>query len=56
MTSPMLPVFFESVPVGEVLSRENGPAFRYREDWTGPQDAFPISLSMQINRAEWVLN
>ena len=64
MTSPMLPVFFESVPVGEILSRENGPAFRYREDWTGLQGAFPVSLSMPINRAEsgaeqvipWLMN
>ncbi|MEZ5952664.1 MAG: type II toxin-antitoxin system HipA family toxin [Hyphomonas sp.] len=60
----MLPVFYESVPVGEVLSRENGPAFRYREDWTVSQGAFPVSLSMPINKAEsgaervipWLMN
>lgn len=64
MTSLMLPVFYESVPVGEILSRENGPAFRYREDGAGSQGAFPVSLSMPISRAEsgaergvpWLMN
>jgi serine/threonine-protein kinase HipA len=53
MSAPMLPVFFERTPVGEILAGENGPAFRYKEDWRRASHAFPVSLSMPLAEAEW---
>jgi serine/threonine-protein kinase HipA len=49
----MLPVFFERTPVGEIQVSENGPAFRYHEEWRRARDAFPVSLSMPLTEAEW---
>lgn len=53
MSAPVLPVFFERSPVGEILPGENGPAFRYHEDWRRSPNAFPISLSMPLTEAAW---
>lgn len=48
----MLPVYFEDYQVGTVAPGEDGPAFVYERGWQGLRGAFPLSLTMPLDRAE----
>lgn len=48
----MLPVFFEDYRVGEIRSGEEGPRFVYDKAWQALRGAFPVSLTMPLERDE----
>ncbi|HEX4735938.1 MAG TPA: HipA domain-containing protein [Allosphingosinicella sp.] len=48
----MLPVYFETYPVGEVRSDEAGPHFAYAPAWQTLRGAFPVSLTMPLDRRD----
>lgn len=46
-----IPVFFETFRVGQVeISDVGRPSFRYEPRWQATRDAFPISLTMPLER------
>ena len=44
-----LPVFFENLVVGELITGQDGTRLRYAATWLERRDAFPISLSMPLS-------
>jgi serine/threonine-protein kinase HipA len=48
----MLPVYFETYPVGEVRPDEGGPHFAYAPAWQTLRGAFPVSLTMPLDRRD----
>ena len=48
----MLPVYFEDYAVGEIRSDEEGPHFAYAPAWQELRGAFPVSLTMPLDRRE----
>jgi len=59
-----LSVFADGAPVGEFLTGEEGPSFRYAAAWRRRADAFPVSLAMPLSHetagpdiaAPWLMN
>ena len=48
----MLPVYFEGYEVGEIRSDEDGPHFIYAPAWQALRGAFPVSLTMPLDKKE----
>ena len=44
-------VFFEQRPVGTIDVTKDGPGFSYDPAWLGLRGAFPISLTMPLDRS-----
>ncbi|WP_431857786.1 type II toxin-antitoxin system HipA family toxin [Azospirillum sp.] len=45
-----LPVFYEHLPVGTVALGADGPSFAYDPRWRRTRGAFPVSLTMPLDR------
>ena len=58
------PIFADQDMVGEILTDQGAPSLRYEDAWRGGARAFPISLTMPLDRAEhapeivvpWLMN
>lgn len=44
----MLPVYFEDRIAGHIAEEKGGLSFAYTSDWRSDNDAFPISLTMEL--------
>jgi serine/threonine-protein kinase HipA len=59
-----LPIFADQDMVAEILSDQGAPSLRYEDAWRGGARAFPISLTMPLDRADhapgivvpWLMN
>jgi HipA N-terminal domain len=47
-----LSVYFEQRRVGTIDIDKNGPGFTYDPGWVGLKGAFPISITMPLDRSE----
>lgn len=45
-----LPVHYEHLVIGEITLAEEGPSFAYDPRWKKTRGAFPVSLTMPLDR------